>query len=303
MGGTKEYDNTLGALLVGTVVSIFLSGILATQVFMYFRLYPKDLTKHKIIVALIWALDLAHSALICVANWFYLVENFANTDAPKQITWSVDATIALTAVTTFVVHTFFTQRVHTLSKQNMWIAGPIGVLVVLRVVSAFSCVAQMSRLKTWEKFRHESAWLFTTGLSISAILDVLIAGSLISLLHRSRTGWKSMDQLINTIVVYTIENGLLTSIFAVLSLICWVTMNGNLIFLALHFTISKLYANSLLATLNARKQLQQRTHTSSGQQMSVLFPSRRIDLNPVGAFTLAAQTTSSLLSLAISTEP
>lgn len=35
------------------------------------------------------ALDLAHSALICVANWFYLVENFANTDAPKQITWYV----------------------------------------------------------------------------------------------------------------------------------------------------------------------------------------------------------------------
>lgn len=93
-------------LLLTFSIVLSLSGILATQVFMYFRLYPKDLTKHKVIVALIWyvfilksgwkwaeiacrALDLAHSALICVANWFYLVENFANTDGPRQITWYV----------------------------------------------------------------------------------------------------------------------------------------------------------------------------------------------------------------------
>ncbi|KAI0348337.1 hypothetical protein BDW22DRAFT_1350524 [Trametopsis cervina] len=274
-----KYDNTLGALFIGAIAAIFLSGIMATQVFMYWRLYPKDHNRFKIMVAIVWALDLAHSAMVCAANWFYLVENFANLDAPNQIAWPVDATIALTAWTTLVVHIFFTQRVYTLSKQNLVLTVPIGVLAVLRVVSALACTASMSRAKTWEKFRDDSAWLFTTGLSVSAALDVLIAGSLIILLHKSRTGWKSMDHLINTIVVYTIENGLLTSIFAVMSLICWVTMSGNLIFLALHFTIAKLYANSFLATLNARKTLQQRSHSSSGQQMSVLFPSRRIDLN------------------------
>lgn len=43
------------AKFISNVLNVLsLSGILATQVFMYFRLYPKDLTKHKIIVALIW---------------------------------------------------------------------------------------------------------------------------------------------------------------------------------------------------------------------------------------------------------
>ncbi|KAI0095025.1 hypothetical protein BDY19DRAFT_61740 [Irpex rosettiformis] len=276
------FDGTIGALLIGTVGALFLSGILATQVFMYIKFYPKDRTKFKVMVALVWILDLAHSALICVANWFYLIDNFSNQDAPKQINWSVDATVALTAITTLIVHLFFTQRVFTLSKKNLWIAGLSILLVVLRVVSALSCMAQMSKLKTWDNFRHSSEWLWTAGLSISAAADVLIAGSLIVLLRRSRTGWESMDHMIKYIVVYTIENGLLTSLFAVLSLICWVTMSTNLIFLALHFTISKLYANSLLTALNARNELQQRTHTSSGQQMSVLFPSRRFDLNRSG---------------------
>ncbi|KAI0681897.1 hypothetical protein BC835DRAFT_1425100, partial [Cytidiella melzeri] len=210
--------------------------------------------------------------------------NFSNTEAPKEITWSVDVSIALTALTTFVVHGFFTLRVYKLSNHNLWFVSVIALLVVLRVVSAFSCVANMARMKTWDSFRDDSAWLFTTGLSISAAADVLIAVSLIFLLRQSRTGWKTMDNLINSIVVYTIENGLLTSqsflysIFAILSLVCWVTMSHNLIFLALHFTISKLYANSFLATLNTRKQLLQRSHPS-GQRLSVLFPSHRVDLN------------------------
>ncbi|KAF5385039.1 hypothetical protein D9615_000877 [Tricholomella constricta] len=35
----------------------------------------------------------------------------------------------------------------------------------------------------------------------------------------------------------------------------WLTMNSNLIFMGLHFVIGKLYANSLLASLNTRHEL------------------------------------------------
>ena len=43
-------------------------------------------------------LDLAHSALICVANWVYLIDNYANTEAPKQITWYLAPLFAYTLV-------------------------------------------------------------------------------------------------------------------------------------------------------------------------------------------------------------
>lgn len=226
-------------------------------------------------VTMVWLLDLLHGAMICLANWMYLIAYFGDPEASKRILWPVSVTIALTATVTFLVHIFFTHRVYQLSRQRWWVAGPIGCLAVLRVVSAISCTVQMVRAGTWEKFADGSAWLFTTGLSISAVLDFLIALALIVYLQKSRTGWQAMDQVIDAIVLYTVENGLLTSIFAVLSLIFWCTMRHNLIFLAMHFAISKLYANSFLATLNARKTLQQRSHSSgsTGQhQLPVMFP-------------------------------
>ncbi|KAI0931041.1 hypothetical protein AcW2_000007 [Taiwanofungus camphoratus] len=69
-----------------------------------------------------------------------------------------------------------------------------------------------------------------------------------------------MDTVINTLTFWAVQNGALTCFVAVASLICWLTM-PNLIFLGLHLIITKLYANALLATLNARKSI--RLHQSS----------------------------------------
>lgn len=269
-----EYGNTLGALLLGALLAVFLSGIVSMQVFVYYRLYPNDRFRIKSTVTVVWFLDLIHTVMICIANWLYLILHFGNGVAAQRILWPISVTIALTAVVTFLVHIFFAHRVYSLSKRSLFIAGPIGFLALLRVVSAMSCTAQMVRDGTWQKFGQGSAWLFTTGLTISAVLDFIIALALIVHLQRSKTGWHSMDQIIDSIVLYTVENGLITSIFAVLSLICWVTMKNNLVFLALHFAISKLYANSFLATLNARKTLQQRSQKSSNDanQLPLVFP-------------------------------
>ncbi|EKM61271.1 uncharacterized protein PHACADRAFT_111661 [Phanerochaete carnosa HHB-10118-sp] len=235
--------------------------------------------------------------MICVANWLYLVQHFGSDTTAHEILCERFLGLLLTdvqAVVTFLVHMFFAHRVYSLSRRKWFIAGPIVALGTLRVVSAMSCTAQMVRDKTWAKFAEDSAWLFTTGLSISAVLDFLIALALIFHLQKSKTGWQSMDQIIDMIVLYTVENGLITSIVAVLSLVCWVTMKNNLIFLALHFAISKLYANSFLATLNARKTLAQRTQKSSNDQnqLPLVFPnglgrtgrfSTQPPVNPIGS--------------------
>jgi len=106
-------------------------------------------------------------------------------------------------------------------------------------------------------------------------VDILIAGSLCWFLNKNRTGFSGMDSIINSITLYTIENGLLTCVVTILSLIFWITMPHNLIFLAMHFAISKMYANALLATLNSRKRLRGRSQSSSDREMPVRLPNRR----------------------------
>ncbi|KAK7682503.1 hypothetical protein QCA50_014303 [Cerrena zonata] len=72
-----------------------------------------------------------------------------------------------------------------------------------------------------------------------------------------------MDNIIDSITLYTVENGLLTCLTTVISLICWLMMPHNLIFLGLHFVISKLYSNTFLATLNARNGLRGRSRAQT----------------------------------------
>lgn len=50
-------------------------------------------------------------------------------------------------------------------------------------------VIQIARFDTWKGFHANAAWLFTTGLAISATVDFAIAASLIWYLRRSRTGF------------------------------------------------------------------------------------------------------------------
>ncbi|KAG2364811.1 hypothetical protein BDR07DRAFT_1482133 [Suillus spraguei] len=105
-------------------------------------------------------------------------------------------------------------------------------------------------------FRHHTEWMFTTGLSLSCVANVLFTASLCLTLRRSRSSYSNMDRMFNSIILYTLENNALTSAATIISIVCWVTMR-NLIFLGVHFVLSKLYANSLLATLNSRKHLQE----------------------------------------------
>ncbi|KAH9485951.1 hypothetical protein JR316_0000012 [Psilocybe cubensis] len=69
----------------------------------------------------------------------------------------------------------------------------------------------------------------------------------------SRTEAASLNAVIDSLIKYSFETGLLTCAGTVISMICWLTMPTNLIFMGLHFVIGKFYANSLLVTLNMRE--------------------------------------------------
>jgi len=116
----------------------------------------------------------------------------------------------------------------------------------------------MIRLHRYSAFNETyPGWIFTTGLSLSAAVDILITGVLCYFLQKmcKRATCNSMAHVVNTMTLYTIENGALTCFTTTATLICWLTMRNNLVFLGVHFVISKLYANSLLFSLNTRQEL------------------------------------------------
>lgn len=264
---------TYGAILVGGFLAAALSGIVTVQSFIYFKLYPTDLAWRKAIVAVIWSLDSIHTALVCASIWIYLIQNFGDTSKINDIPETVAMTIALTAILTFIVHCFFAQRIHKLSRCDWRITAPILAFAFLRLCSASVTTAEMIHLKTFSEFKQEFRWIFTLGLALSSLVDILIAIFLCYSLQATRKAASSMDYVVNSVILYTLENNSLTSAATVISMVCWLVMPTNLIFMGLHFVISKLYANSLLATLNARKQLrQERAQRGLSGELPLAFP-------------------------------
>jgi len=237
-------------------------------------MYPKDPIQTKSIVGAVWLLDTLHTCLVMASVWNYLIPHFGDIPRIDFIPWTVASTIAITATLTIIVHCFLARRIHSLTKNAWRITAPILILAILRLCSACVTTAEMIRLKSFKEFSEQFRWVFTLGLALSSSVDVLITITLCYKLRSSRTGSRSLDNVIDSLVLYSFENGSLTCAGTVLSMIFWLTMPYNRLFLALHFIIAKLYANSLLATLNMRKKLRdsQFKMTPSGDHAAITFP-------------------------------
>ncbi|KAJ3820287.1 hypothetical protein F5880DRAFT_982581 [Lentinula raphanica] len=248
------------SLLIGGLMAFSLTGTVSVQCIVYYRLYPEESEKLKGLVASVWLLDLVHSAFIGASLYQYFIAWFGERSQIDVIPWSVAFTVVVTALQTFIAHCFFANKIYRSSQQNVYLTAPVVFLALLRLIAAATSTAEMIVDKHYSVFtRPYPGWIFTTGLSLSSAVDVLIAICLCYLLHKLKLQMGSsstvMIKVVDTLTLYTLENGFLTGVATTASLICWLAMPHNLSFLGLHFVIEKLYANSILASLNTRKEL------------------------------------------------
>lgn len=266
---------TFGALLIGAFIATALSGVVTTQVLLYMKLFPIDEASTKAIVAAVWTLDTGHTCLVLASIWIYFIQFYGESTRIDEIPKTLAITIQLTAILTFIVHCFYSRRIHKVSRGDWRITLPILIFAFLRLCSATLCTAEMIHTKTFTSFRANFRWLFTLGLALSCLVDILISVFLTYALQSNRRASTSLDHVINSVILYTLETGSLTGAATVISMIFWLVMPYNLIFMGMHFVISKLYANSLLATLNSRRLIQQEHETHKrgpSGDLPVAFP-------------------------------
>jgi len=90
----------------------------------------------------------------------------------------------------------------------------------------------------------------------------------------------STDGIINTLILYSINNGLLTSVIAIAGFISFLAMPTNLVNFALNFVLGKVYSNSMLSTLNTRELLKkQRGHIAIDLSSNTTLPASSTQSN------------------------
>ncbi|KAI8980608.1 hypothetical protein BD414DRAFT_530175, partial [Trametes punicea] len=189
-------SDTIGAILIGALVSAVLSGTVTTQAFIYFRLYGSDDYKRNIFIAVhipYRTLDAFHSSMAFASLWIYFIRHWGDSTVFDFIPWTIALTVALTAIVTLISHCFFAHRVYNLSGFSWWLTAPILVLAGARLVAALVSTSEMMILRSYKAFIDRVGWVFTMGLSLSTAVDLFITLSLIILLQRSRTGFSTLN--------------------------------------------------------------------------------------------------------------
>ncbi|KAJ8695577.1 hypothetical protein PTI98_008167 [Pleurotus ostreatus] len=241
-------DDTFGAAFVGVIVAAVLHGVSCAQAWYYFT-HQNDKWLVKTLVSFVMLFDTIHQILISHTVYTYLVSNYNNQEQLKYLVWSVLVEVLFNqGFTAFLVQSFLARRVWQLSGRNVWLTG----LVAFLVLSEFGCVLGYALQLTNNSLRLRNSQLLSTLWGAAG--DVVIAFALCVLLHRSRTGFQRSDSMINKLIIFAVNTGVLTSLCAIASLISAIAP-GTFLYIAFFFCLGRLYSNSLLATLNARKMI------------------------------------------------
>ncbi|KDQ23512.1 hypothetical protein PLEOSDRAFT_1086817 [Pleurotus ostreatus PC15] len=265
-------------LLYGLIASCPLYGLSIAQAVFYYRTYAGDPRLIKGFIALLMVLETAHTLLIAHAsNVWYLRAALAFV-LPKSLLAS--GYVAYVVIS--LVQMAYMVRVYRISAGNKWIP----VILYLRIQSSMSllqlrslvivCGCGMNTTLALNvgliSIHHTSAEIFGgLQLAASVVCDVLITGSLVWYLRRGRGAFKqlsvailltSTQNLVDRLVIYSINIGLVTSMLSLVAMITWFAMPDNFIFTTFHILIGKVYVNSWLVTLNTRKTIRSTAKSS-----------------------------------------
>ncbi|KAH9080266.1 hypothetical protein EDB83DRAFT_2513186 [Lactarius deliciosus] len=246
------FGNTIGAVVLGWGISSLIFGMLCIQVWTYYQRYPNDHWSYKVLVLALWALEALHQIFVGHIVWFYLVENFGSSLVfLRPPVWTLSAQTLLGSLIGTIVKICFGMRVWKFSRGNYLVTG----LIISMAVAQFA-TAIVYTLRTFHLLVAQADQIKTIGsaaLSLGMVTDVFTAASLSYFLHKMRTGFKRSDTLINRLIIYSVNTGALTSVFSAAVLASYNLMPSNLIYIALYFVLSKLFANSCVGTLNTRR--------------------------------------------------
>ncbi|KAI0826653.1 hypothetical protein BC628DRAFT_1536642 [Trametes gibbosa] len=268
-------DDTLGAAFLGmTIRACTFYGITVVQTYIYYERNGGDRLYMKLLVFILWVLDSLHLALVTHSVYTYTVTDFSNFLALQVPVWSILAQVIVTGVSDFIVRGIFCERVWKCTAsfledldqlKQVWTAVSNRNWILITTIVATSLlvfggsiafgVKGLSLPAFVDLFKVSNILYISLGAGVGA--DVLIATAMCVLLARRRTGFSRTDSIVRVLTLYSINTGAFTSLCALLCLVSYATMPNNFVFIAFYFVLPKLFLNSLLATLNARRPLRE----------------------------------------------
>ncbi|KAJ7654523.1 hypothetical protein DFH06DRAFT_1329791 [Mycena polygramma] len=244
---------TLGSWVIAAFTDAILMGVVFCQVGTFFksRGSQEGLGRHyRWLVVLVTFLSMVKTGQAIAVIWVQNVLDFANPDVARLLVaeaWWQVSTPLMTGVVAVVVQSFFAVRFYLLAR-TIWVILPIACSMLL----GFAAIClQMNSILIGDA-KAKVMWLLVH-LVCAFLTDFFITvGTCYALRSRNSSGLASTTSLINRLLRLVFESAIPPTVIAFTDLIMTQTLDLNhlLWHLVLNFALAKLYAISLLYTLN-----------------------------------------------------
>ncbi|KAF7349500.1 putative Transmembrane protein [Mycena sanguinolenta] len=273
-----DIASVTGPMLLGHLFNFGLLGCLAIQVYVYMLSFPDDKILVKSFVYIVFFLDLLQTGFATHYAWWVLAGGWGDELALLTTPWTLDTLAPLTALVAFLVQLFYLWRIWVISNGQKWF---IPILVIIGSTATASCIAawyagialpnagtgplaqvdlpnadtgplaQVNSKRSLKTLNLAPA--VTTWLTGSVACDIIITITLVMLLAIRRKGaLAATKRITHRAIRMAIETGAVTSVAVTVELALILNASTTSWYLMLGLLITKIYSNSLLASLNSR---------------------------------------------------
>ncbi|KAJ3878980.1 hypothetical protein F5051DRAFT_404343 [Lentinula edodes] len=254
----SDLNSTVGALEIGNLVATYFFGIITLQTYFYFRTFPDDKPLVKAAVVAVFCFELGHTISSLHALYMVTVTDFGQPQLFIKLPNSIDVTLLFEGLITIVVQGFFIMRVQRLSKVHKFVIYVFWTCAVLRFAASIALTIFGIQTPSAKTYVDDWSWLLTTLFTLGAFVDLGVALALCVCLYSQRVTSISRTAIIlDRLIAFTLTTGLLTSMVSVVTVLSYVTMPDNSVWILMYTLLAKSYSNSMMVSLNCRPALKE----------------------------------------------
>ncbi|KAF7335154.1 hypothetical protein MSAN_02348500 [Mycena sanguinolenta] len=268
-------DAITGALLIGTWASSLLYMAELLQAVYYFSNFKQDNWKLKSYVAVAFAIDTVSAVADYACVYLETITHAGDLVYLTKQNWAVPLWVISTNCVAILVQSFLAFRYWRFTN-NTIIVCFLFVLILAAfgggIYSALTIIL-FPAFKDRNKIRVSGIVYVVTQVSA----DLIIAGALVREFMRAKSSLfkgqqRRVDNMLNRLVLRTIQTGTATAMIAVLSLIVFLIDVESNIPVGILYTSGRVYILSMLTNLNIRESGRSQNSTiSGGRQGAIVF--------------------------------
>ncbi|ESK84985.1 hypothetical protein Moror_9206 [Moniliophthora roreri MCA 2997] len=297
-----------GPMFIGTFLSTILYGVVVVQTFIYFQMCKRDYLWMRCFIVYLFVAETVSTGLFFGMMYEPLLLNFGNPEvlvkSPLRSSYIFVSSSENLPILSLHLHqysvpvcnknpvvepSFDTVLISTPAQWFMaWrikvITGSKIIAVSIFGLSLASltggiwtgiAVGFTPEFQRFGEFKYApSLWLVTT-----TVADIMIASSLVYVLAsilKHKTRFSATNDQIDRIIRLTVQTGTITAVAALADAVVYLSVTSHpTIFFIWDLSLSKLYTNSVLSSLNARR-MSRISGRPGGAPTSVLFASNEL---------------------------